>query len=245
MGVAAGVTLGLTGGVTVSTLVYVLCNPERRARRKRLDRIMTTRPDTVGPWSWPWSKGSAQRKITGQLEGALILMASLIRAGVGPAEALATVCGEVASPLREHLQMVRDGYDAGRSLEDSLVAEADRTRVPELHHLALAIGICQTTGADIADLIDTLTERIREDRELERELSHRTSELTLTARILTVMPWLLFGLTVVTGPDTTGDALSNPSARMIMVLSCVAWLAGVLSVRRITDAKRLIRGDIG
>ncbi|MFH1330359.1 MAG: VWA domain-containing protein, partial [Actinomycetota bacterium] len=105
-----------------------------------------------------------------QLDGTMQLLAGSLRAGYGLMQSVNTAADEAPSPTAEEFSRIMVETRLGRDLIDSLTALADRMASPDFRWVAQAIDIQRTVGGDLAEILDTVSQTIRERNQIRRQI---------------------------------------------------------------------------
>ncbi|MBV9270378.1 MAG: type II secretion system F family protein, partial [Candidatus Eremiobacteraeota bacterium] len=109
-----------------------------------------------------------------QLELALRLMASGLRAGLGIRQSLSLVVDEMPSPAHEEFARIVGQTNLGASLSDALDDFAARMPCGETLMMARVIRIQSRTGGDLGRILEHLANTIRDRRRIGRKISSLT-----------------------------------------------------------------------
>ena len=105
-------------------------------------------------------------------------------------------------------------------------------QVPELAFVAVALDVQHQTGGSISQVLDAARDTVESELELERSLHVQTAQARLSARIVSVMPFVLVALFSLVSEGFLEPFFNSAAgvALLLVVLSMQA--AGVLAVRR-------------
>lgn len=185
--VAACVLAGLTGYFTHSVVYGLLALPVlvamvpyltlRRMRKKR------------------------HKKFGMQLPEALDLITRGLRAGHPVPVALGMVGREMPDPVGSEFGLVADEITFGSDLVSALTAMYDRVGQEDLPLFVTAVSIQSTTGGNLREILDGLSQVIRERGKLRRKIRAISAEGRMSAIILTAVPIALLTVLTVFMPD--------------------------------------------
>lgn len=174
-------------------------------------------------------------KLREQLPDVLTIMASSLRAGHSFLQALDTVAKEIAQPAATEFQRVVAEVRLGRSAEDALEALAERVGSADFKWAVLAVNIQREVGGNLAEILDNVSDTLRERAQMRRQVRVLTSEGRLSAWVLALMP---FGIALyMFGTNREYIMLLFTTKIGIVMLSGAALLllAGILWMRKIVD----------
>jgi tight adherence protein B len=177
--------------------------------------------------------GKRRRAFGDQLDGTLQLIAGSLRAGYGLTQALDAVAAEAPAPTSDEFGRVVVETRLGRDFTDSLTALARRMASDDMLWVAEAIGIQREVGGDLAEVLDTLAETIRERSQLRRQVHALSAEGRISAIILIALPILLAAAISVINPEYLGELTGSPTGRILLLISVVLMVIGIAWIRRI------------
>ncbi|HJO33512.1 MAG: hypothetical protein CL877_01590 [Dehalococcoidales bacterium] len=186
------------------------------------------------PYMWLTRK-SQQRldRMLDQLPEALTAVGNALSAGAGVIQALEQAATEIAAPIQPELKKVVQDIKVGQSLEEALVALKDRVPLSELDSVVAAILIQQRSGGDLADLLREVVEMVREEVHLKQELRVQTAQAQLSARIMGVLPTVMFCAIFLMNPEFLAPLVSTGLGRLMLGIGFIMQVAGFMVIQRI------------
>ncbi|MHA7888304.1 MULTISPECIES: type II secretion system F family protein [Roseicyclus] len=184
-----------------------------------------------------WINSKAKKRIAminEQLPDAVELMVRSLRVGHPFVSAINTVSKEIADPLASELGVIADEAAYGRDVAESIRAMAERLDSQDLRFLAVAVGIQQTSGGNLAEILQGLASVIRARFKLFRKVKAITGEAKWSGMFLSVFPLLaLIGINVMQ-PDYYDDIIGTP----VFIPACA--VVGVMLVMNMVFMKMLV-----
>jgi tight adherence protein B len=168
-----------------------------------------------------------------QLESTLQLLAGSLRAGYGLLQSIATVASEAPSPTKEEFGRVMVETRVGRDLGDSLRALADRMKTDDFGWVTQAIDIQRSVGGDLAEILDTVAQTIRERNQIRRQIRALSAEGRFSAYILIGLPFLVTSFLLLVIPDFLRPLVETTPGRVAVVVAVVLLGVGVVWIRRL------------
>ena len=164
-----------------------------------------------GVYQWVNSKAKKRlAMIDEQLPDAVELMVRSLRVGHPFISAINTVAKEIQDPLASELGVIADEAAYGRDVSDSIRAMAERLDSQDLRFLAVAVGIQQKSGGNLAEILAGLASVIRARFKLFRKVKAITGEAKWSGTFLSVFPVLaLIGINVMQ-PDYYSEVMQTP-----------------------------------
>ncbi len=138
-----------------------------------------------------WVNGKAKKRLAlmeEQLPDAVELMVRSLRVGHPFNSAIQIVAKEVPDPLGTEMGMIADEAAYGRDVGDALKALAERMDMQDLRFLAVAVSIQQTSGGNLAEILDGLAKVIRSRFKLFRRVKAITAEAKWSGTFLSGFP---------------------------------------------------------
>lgn len=181
-----------------------------------------------------WVNGKANKRmnmLAEQLPEAVELMVRSLRVGHPFSSAVGIVAREVPDPLGTEMGMISDEAAYGRDMGETLKAMAERLDNQDMRFLAVAVTIQQTSGGNLAEILDGLAKVIRARFRLFRRVAAITAEAKWSGNLLSAFPIIaLLGINLVK-PDYYDEVMESPLF-IPAVLIVVAFLVVNLLVMR-------------
>ncbi len=188
---------------------------------------------TAVPFLYVLRKRNARlEKMLLQLPDAFDLMARMIRAGHTIAQAQHIVATEFEQPLAGEFAYCYEQQDLGLSPEVALRDLARRTGLLEIKIFVLALLVHQHSGGNLAELLDKLSQMIRERFRVRLKIRAITGEGRLQAIVLLGLPIALLLLLMAISRTHASNLAANPNLILGML---VAEGIGALWIRKIVD----------
>ncbi|MBF9046150.1 pilus assembly protein TadB [Rhodobacterales bacterium LSUCC0031] len=184
-----------------------------------------------------WISNKAKKRlalIDEQLPDAVELMVRSLRVGHPFVSAITTVAKEIQDPLASELGVIADEAAYGRDAADAIRAMAERLDSQDLRFLAVAVGIQQKSGGNLAEILSGLAQVIRARFKLFRKISAITGEAKWSGMFLSVFPLIaLVGINIMQ-PGYYDEVMQTP----IFVPACIA--VGMMLVMNIIFMRAMV-----
>ncbi|MCO4842610.1 MAG: type II secretion system F family protein [Yoonia sp.] len=142
-----------------------------------------------GVFVWISSKANKRMSmLEEQLPEAIELMVRSLRVGHPFSSAISIVAHEIADPLGTEMGIISDESAYGRDVGECLKAMAERLDMQDLRFLAVAVTIQQTSGGNLAEILDGLAKVIRSRFRLFRRVKAITAEAKWSGKLLSAFP---------------------------------------------------------
>jgi tight adherence protein B len=209
-GVLGGVVLGLLCALLVPAAAVLVVNGKRDRR---------------------------QAAFADQLDDALHLMASSLRAGHSVLRALDAVSRDAQAPTSVEFSRVVNETRVGRDVNRALEEVAERTGSKDFGWVVQAIAIHREVGGNLAEVLDRVSTTIRERNALRRHARSLSAEGRMSGLVLMLMPVGVFVLMSAVSP-TYFDTITGTSAGVVMlVISGLLMLVGGLWLRALVKVR--------
>ncbi len=155
-----------------------------------------------------WINNTAKKRmgmIEEQLPEAVELMVRSLRVGHPFTSALQIVAKEVPDPLGSEMGVISDESAYGRDVGDALKHMAERMDMQDLRFLAVAVTIQQTSGGNLAEILDGLAKVIRARFKLFRRVRAITAEAKWSGMFLSLFPIVALVMINVIQPNYYDD----------------------------------------
>ena len=172
-----------------------------------------------------------------QLPETLQLLSASLQAGYGLLQAVDTVVRESDPPTSTEFARVLTEARLGMSLEDALDGMADRLGSEDFRWVVLAINIQRQVGGNLAVVLQTVADTLREREQLRRQVKTLSAEGRLSALILTVLPFLLVVYLRAVNP-TYLELLTGTGIGKFMLFGVLMFMTiGILWMKKIIRIK--------
>lgn len=126
-----------------------------------------------------------------QLGSMLQLLSNSLKTGYAIDRALETVAAKSQPPVSTEFERVTTEITLGTSVEDALSALLLRINSPDLEFIVTAILLHVRVGGNLAEVLDTISDTLRDRLQTKRDMSVLTAQSRASATIITGLPILL------------------------------------------------------
>lgn len=187
-----------------------------------------------------WINGKATKRMAmlgEQLPEAVELMVRSLRVGHPFSNAISIVAREVPDPLGTEMGMISDEAAYGRDMGETLKAMAERLDNQDMRFLAVAVTIQQTSGGNLAEILDGLSKVIRARFRLFRRVNAITAEAKWSGKLLSGFPILaLVGINLVE-PEYFDEVMESPMFIPACLVVAVFLVLNLIVMRALVDIK--------
>jgi tight adherence protein B len=172
-----------------------------------------------------------------QLPDNLQVLASALRAGHSLVGALSVVVEDAAEPSQSEFRRVVADEQLGVSLEDALNVVASRMDNRDIQQVGLVAALQHETGGNMAEVLDRVTETIRERFEIRRIVQTLTAQGRMTRWVVSLLPVVLLATISVLNPTYVEPLFKETFGRVLLAVAAVMLVAGSLVIKKIVDIK--------
>lgn len=187
-----------------------------------------------------WINNKAKKRtsmIEEQLPDAVELMVRSLRVGHPFSAALGIVSKEIPDPLATEMGIISDEAAYGRDVGEALKEMAIRLDNQDMRFLAVAVTIQQTSGGNLAEVLDGLAKVIRSRFRLFRRVKAITSEAKWSGNFLSGFPILAMLLINVIKPDYYDDVKETSLFIPACLVVAAFLIANIIVMRKLVDIK--------
>jgi tight adherence protein B len=193
---------------------------------------------TVAPFLYLSVRASRrQAKFEEQLPSTLQLLAGALQAGHSLQQAVDTVVHEAGDPISGEFQRVLTEARLGRPLEEAFEAMATRTSSVDFKWTVMAIRLQRQVGGNLAEVLSTVSQTIRDRYSLKRQVKALSAEGRLSSLILSILPVVMFAALLLLNPVFLRPLFTSTIGIMMLVVAAVLMVLGVFWLKKITEIK--------
>ena len=193
---------------------------------------------TVAPFLYQSVRASRrQATVEEQLPSTLQLLSGALQAGHSLQQAVDTVVHEAGDPIAGEFQRVLTEARLGRPLEEAFEAMAKRTNSVDFTWTVMAIRLQRQVGGNLAEVLNTVSQTIRDRYTLKRQVKALSAEGRLSSMILSILPLLMFAALLIFNPQFLRPLFTTSLGIMLMGGAAVLMIFGVFWLKKITEIK--------
>jgi len=177
-------------------------------------------------------KARRRKALGNQLAEALSMMASSLRSGYSFLRAMQIVKDEMDPPIAEEFGRVLDELNVGVSHERALQHLYDRCPTGDIELVVTACQIQSNVGGNLAQILDTTAEMIRERVRLQGEIAALTAEGRLSAGILAALPIFLAVIVDYLSPGYLEPLFTTQPGLIMFGGASMAMFVGLLLIKK-------------
>jgi len=195
------------------------------------------------PYSFlKFRQGARTQRFNDQLPDSLTLIASSLRTGYSFLHACEMVISEMPAPIAEEFAWVQGEVRLGVPMEQSLVRMVARLNSYDFDLVVTAVSIQLQVGGNLAEILDTISNTIRERVRIKREIAALTAEGKLSGIIVFLMPIFMALFLNLKSPGYFNPMINDPwangglmSGQGMLIFSPLMMIIGGLIIRKMVD----------
>jgi tight adherence protein B len=169
-----------------------------------------------------------------QLTGMLQLLSNSLKTGYAIDRALETVASKSQPPVSTEFERVATEITLGTSVEEALSALLLRINSSDLEFIVTAILLHTRVGGNLAEVLDTISDTLRDRLQTKRDMSVLTAQSRASATIITGLPILLaLGLYVFV-PGYFAPMTSTFVGYVLLGIAALLVVIGNVLIQRMT-----------
>lgn len=177
------------------------------------------------------------RKINAQLPDTLDLLGRSLAVGHAFSEALNQVQSEMPDPIATEFRIVFEEQKLGLSTKVALDRLSERVPLTDLRLCITAMHIQRETGGNLAEILEKVSQTIRERFKLMEDFRTLTTSSRGSAWILCSLPFGIVFLLTVINPDYMYVLLHDERGHYILAAALILQILGILTIKKILAIK--------
>ncbi len=172
-------------------------------------------------------------KFEEQFPEALDVMVRALRAGHPFSNTMQMVAEEMSDPVAKEFGLTFSDLNYGNDVRHAMLGLLER--VPSMNVMAFVTSILvqKETGGNLTELLSKISEVIRGRFKLNRKIKTLSAEGRMSAWVLTLIPFMLFVMIMVTTPDYLAILTESPQGVKLITISSAGMIIGIYWLRRI------------
>jgi tight adherence protein B len=173
------------------------------------------------------------RQFAEQLPDALQLVIGSLRSGFSLSQAIESLVRESPEPVAAEFGRALAEHRLGADLSDALDRMAQRTTSEDLGWAIMAVRIQREVGGNLAEVLQTSVDTMRERARLRRHVRALTAEGRLSAWVLIGVPLVLGLFMFVYRRSYLSPLITDPRGLIMLVGGSVLFIVGIIWMTRL------------
>jgi len=170
-----------------------------------------------------------------QFPDALNLMASSLRAGHPLFSAINFVTDEMPKPICSVFEMTKRDISLGIDTKEAFLSMTKMMPLSiDLRFFITAVLIQKEIGGNLAELLDSLSDTIRERFKLIGQLRVQTAQTKISGMVLGLVPVFVLLIIFFMSPEYIKPLFDTPDGQMALAIAIVLIIAGFASIKKIS-----------
>ena len=179
------------------------------------------------------AKDGRLRKLNEQLPDALVMLANSLKAGFGLMQSMDLASRELSHPIATDFRRMLQEINVGASTEEALQNLATRSGSADLDIVVTAMLIQQSTGGNLAEILDNVAHTMRERIRIRGEIKTLTTQGIMTGFIIGGLPVFLGIALYAMNPEYTGLLFTHVIGNAMLAGAVMLELFGIFLIKRI------------
>jgi tight adherence protein B len=173
----------------------------------------------------------------GQLAETLQLISGGLSAGLSLPQGIDTVVREGQDPMASELRRALTEARLGIEIEDALDGVGERMESEDFSWVVMAIRIQREVGGNLAELLNTVSDTLRERDYLRRQVRVLSAEGRISAYVLGGLPIVMFLYMLLVRPDAIRPLYTEPLGMVMAVAAIVMLLMGFFTLSKLVKVE--------
>jgi tight adherence protein B len=179
--------------------------------------------------------GKRRAKFVMQLIDALALISNALKAGVGLMQALDQAAEQLKPPFSDEIDRTLHDINMGGSPEDAFLALNNRLKSEDLDIVVTAINVQRATGGNLAEILDKVSETMRERVRIRGEIKTLTTQQQFSGYMIAAMPIGLLFMFNMMNHAYLQPLFTSAAGHIMLAFGGGLQLVGVLIIRKIVN----------
>jgi tight adherence protein B len=180
-----------------------------------------------------WKRDKRLRKFNTQLPDTLDLMTRSLAVGHAFSESLYQVASEMPDPIATEFRIAFEEQKLGLSTNVALDRLTERIPLPDLRLCVIAMHIQRETGGNLAEILEKVSQTIRERFKLMEDFRTMTTSARGSAWILCGLPFGMILLMTYLNPDYMSVLIHDQRGHYILATAAVMQMLGIITIKKI------------
>lgn len=176
-------------------------------------------------------------KFENQLGDALAIISNCLRSGLTFQQAMGSISKDMPDPIAQEFARTLREIQYGNSVEKALTNMSERLKSPDLILTVSAILIQRQVGGNLAEILDNISETIKERLKIKNEIKVLTATGRISGIIIGMLPIALGVMLLLLNPDYIKVFFTTPAGNMMLGAAVVFEAIGFVLVKKIITIK--------
>jgi tight adherence protein B len=168
---------------------------------------------------------------------AIDLLGRSVRAGHAFTSGLEFIAKEMPAPVSEEFQRVYEQQNLGLPLRDAFDNLMRRVPLTDVRIFVTALMIQRDSGGNLAEILDTLAQVIRDRFKLMRQIRVYTAQGRVSLYLLVAIPPAMGFMLYLLNPEYISSLFTDPMGIRFLVVGIALQIIGYFVIRKITQPR--------
>lgn len=180
-------------------------------------------------------KKSRANKLEAQLPDTLTFIANSLKAGFGLLQAMNMAAEQLEHPLSTELAITVHETNVGSSTEEAFLNLSERCHNYDLDLVVTAILVQRSAGGNLAEILETVCETMRERARIKGEIVTLTAQQSLTGMVISCLPIFVGVMFAFISWEYISLLFTETLGLVMLGVGVLLWVVGFLVIKRILD----------
>lgn len=180
---------------------------------------------------------SRVKKFDEQLSDALMICCSCLRSGLSFTQAMETISKDMDAPISTEFETCLKEVSMGASMDDALDNMGKRIKSKHLALMISAVLVQRQTGGNLSQILETLSDTIRDRMKLKKQLKTATSSGKMSGMIVGAMPVILLGMFSLVNYDFVKVLFTETRGNIALAAAAGFEIMAFVAIKKITSVK--------
>ena len=171
----------------------------------------------------------------GQISDALTIMSNSLRSGFSFIQAMDMVRKELPDPIKKEFTRTFREINLGTSTEEALGNLSTRVNSEDLDLVITAVLIQRQVGGNLAEVLDNISETLRERIRMKREIRTLTAQGRISGLIIEMLPIFMAVFLFFTNKQYIMQLLTDRIGQIMLAVAVLNELIGIYIIKRIVS----------
>lgn len=181
------------------------------------------------------AKNKRYKRFNGQIGDALVIMGNSLRAGFSFLQSMEMVSKEMPSPIADEFGRAIREMNLGTPTEEALLNITNRIESEDIDLVITAVLIQRQTGGNLAEVLDNISQTIRERIRIKGEIKTLTAQGRISGIIVGLLPFALTIILFLINPQYIKTLFSSLLGFILLGAGLISQTIGLLLVKKIVD----------
>ncbi len=188
------------------------------------------------PQIWMNRRAEARsKKLEEQLPDTLTMLANSLKAGFGLLQSLSLAIEQLEHPISTELSQTVHETNIGSSIDKAFLDLSERCESYDLDLVVTAILVQRASGGNLAEILATVAETMRERVRIRNEIVTLTAQQKMTGIVIGLMPVGVAGLFLLVSPAYITPLWTEPVGKVALGAAVILESVGIMVIQRILD----------